>query len=175
MVNKKQGKLMMKEILERYSFVEKDQQLREWPPSEQDLKTKFVVPMLQALNWDVYDFNQVREQKNFFGLIPDFILRDDHDKIILVEVKPTSAYNELKNDLKKYRDNPIVRKKAAVVFLTTFKDCRICTLGKKKGMRTMEISCSHYISDFDKLWNYLSNSEEGFKTRTYEKALAPRR
>ena len=175
MVSKKQGRLMMRRILERYSSLEKDRQLRERPPSEQDLKTKFVVPMLQALNWDVYDFNQVREQKNFFGLLPDFILSDDHGKIILVEVKPTSAYNELENDRKKYSDNPIVRKKAAVVFLTTFKDSRICTLGKKKGMRTMEISCSHYISDFDKLWNYLSNSEEGFKTRTHEKALAPRR
>jgi len=175
MVSKKQGRLMMRRILERYSSLEKDRQLRERPPSEQDLKTKFVVPMLQALNWDVYDFNQVREQKNFFGLLPDFILSDDYGKTILVEVKPTSAYNELENDRKKYSDNPNVRRKAAVVFLTTFKDSRICTLGKKKGMRTMEISCSHYISDFDKLWNYLSNSEEGFKTRTHEKALAPRR
>lgn len=175
MISKKQGKSMMQEILKRYSFVEKDPGFREWPLSEQDLKTKFVVPMLQALNWDIYDLNQVREQKNFFGLLPDFQLTDVHDKIILVEVKPASSYDKLRNDLKKYSDNPEIRKKAAVVFLTTFKDSRICTLGKEKGMRTMEISCSHYIYDFNKLWNYLSNSEEGFKTRTYEKALAPRR
>ncbi|MGD8505495.1 MAG: hypothetical protein PVF15_02385 [Candidatus Bathyarchaeota archaeon] len=175
MVSKRQGKPMMQEILERYSLVEKNPRLCKRPPSEQDLKTKFVVPMLQALNWDVYDFNQVREQKNFFGLLPDYELRDDHDKIILVEVKPTSAYDKLRNDLKKYSDSPEVRKEAAIVLLTTFKDSRICTLGKKKGVRTLEISCAHYISDFDKLWNYLSNSEEGFKTRTYEKALAPRR
>jgi hypothetical protein len=174
MVSKEQGKSMMKKIVKRYSVVEENPQLRKRSPSEQDLKTKFVVPMLQALNWDVHDFNQVREQKNFFGLLPDFILTDDYGKIILVEVKPPSAHNELENDLRKYSDNPNVRKKAAVLLLTTFKNSSICTLGKKKGVRTVKISCSHYISKFDKLWNYLSNSEEGFKTRTYEKALAPR-
>jgi len=174
LVSKAQGKSMMEGIMERYSFAEEDPQLRQRPLSEQNLKTKFVIPMLQALNWDVYNFNQVREQKNFFGLLPDFILIDDHGKIILVEVKPPYAYNELENDLRKYSDNPNVRKEAAILLLTTFKDSRICTLGKKKGIRTKEISCSHYISRFDKLWKNLSNSEEGFKTRTYEKALAPR-
>lgn len=169
-VNRIEGFQKMKEIMDRYwKNVPYIDEL-----SEQDLKTKFVVPMLQALNWDIYNFQEVREQRNFFGLLPDFILTDDHGKIVLIEVKPPSKYSQLEKDLKKYRDNPSVRKEAAVLLLTTFKDSKICTLGKIEGVRTIKISCSWYVSNFDKLWVYLSNSEEGFKTRTFEKALAPR-
>jgi RecB family endonuclease NucS len=169
-VNRIQGLQKMRKIMDRYW--KNVHYISEF--SEQDLKTKFVVPMLQALNWDIYNFQQVREQKNFFGLLPDFILTDEHGKIVLVEVKPPLAYSELEKDIKKYRENSNVRKKAAVLLLTTFKDSKICTLGKVKGLRTIKISCSQYVSDFDRLWTYLSNSEEGFKTRNYEKALAPR-
>jgi len=137
----------MKETVDRYW--ENVSHIDEW--SEQNLKTKFVVPMLQALNWDIYNAKEVREQKNFFGLLPDFVLTDEHGKIILVEVKPPSAYRQLKKDLEKYRDNPSVRKEAAVLLLTTFKDSEICTLGRMKGMRTIKISCSQRVSECDKL------------------------
>ena len=66
-------------------------------------------------------------------------MTDEHGKIILVEVKPPSAYRQLKKDLEKYRDNPNVRKEVAVLLLTTFKDSEICTLGRMKGMRTIKI------------------------------------
>lgn len=169
-INRIEGLQKMKEIMDRY-----------WKNasliadlSEQDLKTKFVVPMLQALNWDIHDCRAVREQKNFYGILPDFKLTDDHGKIILVEVKRLSESSKLEEDLKKYRDYPRVREEAQVLLLTTFKDSKICTLGKRKGMRTIKMSCADYVSDFEKLWAYLSNSEEGFKNRTFEKALAPR-
>ena len=174
MVNKKQGLSIMKNVVKRYISAEQSPQLLKIPPSEQDLKTKFVVPMLQALNWDIYNFGQVRKQKNFHGFLPDFTLSDQHGKIILVEVKPPSTYRELENDLSKYRDNSDVRNEALVLLLTTFGNSEICVLGKEKGMRRLKLSYSHYIPEFDKLWTYLSNSEEGFKARTYEKALAPR-
>ncbi len=169
-VNRINGLQKMKEIMDRYQ--KKQPYINEL--SEQDLKTKFVVPMLQALNWNIYDFREVIEQKNFYGFLPDFILTDDHGKIILVEVKPPYAYIQLEKDLKKYRDDSNVRKEATVLLLTTFENSEIYALGKKKGARKIKISCEEYISKFDKLWDYLSNSEEGFKTRTYQKAWAPR-
>lgn len=170
-VDRVNGSKKIKEIMERYW--ENEPYIDDF--TEQYLKTKFVVPMLQALNWNIYDFQQVSEQGNFYGLLPDFKLTDDHGKIVLVEVKRTSEYRQMESDLKKYRDNHYVRKEAKVLLLTTFKESKICTLGKLKGMRKLEISCSQYVSEFEKLWAYLSNSEEGFKTRTFEKALAPRR
>ena len=134
-----------------------------------------IVPMIESLNWDIFDFEQVREQTNFYGLLPDYILTDSHGKIVLVEVKPTYAYRQLEKDLKKYVDNSNVREKAHVVFLTTFERSVIYALGKGKGIRnSIRLLCSDYIRQFDTLWTFLSNSEEGFKTRIYEKALAPR-
>lgn len=174
MVSKAQGKFMIERIAKRYRFIEENPEVLGEPLSEQDLKTKFIVPMLQALNWDIYDFDQVREQKNFYGFLPDYILTDKHGKIIFVEAKPPSAYRELENDLRKYSGNPNVRKKASVILLTTFKDSKICVLGKTEGLKIDEISYTHYITEFGKLWGYLSDSEEGFKTRTYQKAWTPR-
>jgi len=168
-VNQVEGTQKMKEIMDRWKNISQINKL-----SEQDLKTKFVIPMLQALNWDIQNVQEVMEQRNFFGFLPDFILTDKHGKIVLVEVKRPAEYSQLEKDLKKYRNNPNVRKEATVLFLTTFNDSKICTLGKIKGQRTIKISFSQYVSEFDKLWAYLSNSEEGFKTRTYEKAWAPR-
>ena len=169
-IDKVKGLRKMKEIMNRYRMDE----FFIYELSEQDLKTKFIVPMLQALNWDIYDSQEVREQKNFFGLLPDFMLTDKHGQIILVEVKPPYAHGQLKKDRMKYRNNTNVRKEARVILLTTFKDTEIYTLGRVKGQRIVKVSCLQYISEFDKLWAYLSNSEVGFKTRTYEKALAPR-
>lgn len=174
MVTKRQAKVMIKNVIGRYELATKDPSLKQCRLSEQDLKTKFVVPLLQALNWNIYDVCEVREQKNFFGLLPDYTLTDSHGKIILVEAKPDYASIQLDNDLHKYLDNPNVREEAKTLWLTSFKNSRICALGKEKGIRKIDILWEHYVPNFDQLWSYLSNSEEGLRKRIYEKALAPR-
>lgn len=169
-ISRAEGLQKMMKVMDRYW--ENPSRISDF--SEQDLKTKFIVPMLKALNWNIYDVAEVKEQKDFHGLLPDFILTDKHGKIILVEVKPPSEYGQLEMDMKKYRDKPVVRENAQMLLLTTFRNSRICALGKKKGVRKIEIPCADYVTDFNRLWDYLSNSEEGFRTRTVEKALAPR-
>jgi hypothetical protein len=55
MVTERQGKSIMKEIVARYRRdVQKNPHiLKDGLLSEQDITTKFVLPMLSALNWDV--------------------------------------------------------------------------------------------------------------------------
>jgi hypothetical protein len=106
LVSKVQGKSIMKEIVERYSFVEKNPDLiKKRLLSEQDITTKFVLPMLRALNWDplkiIRDGPEIHEkgfrerdieasaqEKARRGGLPDFSLRRPGSEVpFFVEVK----------------------------------------------------------------------------------------
>ena len=85
MVTKKQGKRMIEEIVQAFSFVEENPNLiKDRHLSEQDITTKFVLPMLASLNWDIFRIDEkgpevhekaYREKSDVGKGLPDIILR----------------------------------------------------------------------------------------------------
>ena len=186
MVSKEQGKSMMKEIVERYSFVEKNPDLiKKRILSEQDIATKFVLPMLQALNWDPFkvmrdgpeihekgfrerDIKASVQEKARRGGLPDFSLRRLGSKVpFFVEVKHPIQHLNREKDLKKYRDGHLV-------LLTSFNESELVRVGKYGNKEPCEgfVACSPklYVKEFDNLWKHVSNSYEAESTRSALKA-----
>ena len=186
MVSREQGKRMIKAIVERYGFVEKNPQLiKNRLLSEQDIATKFVLPMLQALNWDpfkikpdgpeihekgfrVRDIEGSAQEKAKKGGLPDFSLRrTGSDVPFFVEVKHPIKHLNPKKDLKKYRDGHLV-------LLTSFKESKLVRVGKygKKEPCKNFVACSPKlcVEEFDNLWKHVSNSYEAEGTRSALKA-----
>ena len=59
MVSKTQGRAMIKSVVKYYGIVERNPHLlKDRLLSEQDITTKFVLPMLEALNWNRYKITE---------------------------------------------------------------------------------------------------------------------
>ena len=186
MVSKAQGKSMMKKIVERYGFVEKNDYLtKERLLSEQDIATKFVLPMLRALNWDPLqiteegpevhekgfrerDINTSPQEKVKRGGLPDFSLqRMGSDAPFFVEVKHPNLSLIPERDLKKYRDGHLI-------LLTSFKKSMLIRVGKNRKKEVCKKFVADtpnlYVSKFANLWKYISNSNEAEGARSALKA-----
>jgi hypothetical protein len=87
---KQRGFRIMEETLKRYEMAEINGLMKDRTLSEQDITTKFVLPMLQALNWNPFDVDGTPEihekgfrerdiitsvQKRVKEGLPDFSLR----------------------------------------------------------------------------------------------------
>jgi hypothetical protein len=182
---------MISRVVDRFRFVEEHPYLiKQRLLTEQDISTKFVLPMLHALNWDPLKITEdgpeihekgFRERKSRATAqekskkgVPDFMLRRPFSEILFfVEVKhPNKAGFMNPNDhLKRYRDGNIV-------LLTSFEKSKLFVIGKngkKKECRTFTArSPEFYIRNFDNLWKHVSNSPEGDRTRAAIKANRPR-
>jgi len=177
---------MIKEIVERYRFVEENPKLiTKRLLSEQDITTKFALPMLVALNWNAMritengaeihekgfrerDLEGSAQEKAKIGGLPDFSLRRKNSKIpFFVEVKHPSLKLNPEKHLNKYRDGHIV-------FLTSFKESQLVVIGKgrKKQVYTNFEACNPtlYIEEFDNLWHHISNTKEAEGSRSAIKA-----
>jgi len=168
----------MEKILERYAFLEENPQLlRVGRLSEQDISTKFILPMLEALNWDplkiTIDGPEVhekgfRERGDVSQGLPDFSLRGKYSKKVpfFVEVKHPARPLSLK-DLQTYEDGHLV-------FLTSFKESCLVVVGshnkKYKYKKFTAISPKLYIKEFDNLWKHISNTKKADGTRRAIKA-----
>lgn len=164
---------MMKKVVERYSFVERNPTLiKERLLSEQDITTKFVLPMLEALNWNVYRVTSegpeihekaYREKSDVGKGLPDIKLRSENG-MVFVEVKRPPLSEKGMSNLERYQD-------ADLIVLTSFEDLKIYTRHEKEKPRLRKkISFTEYVTDFDKLWNILSNTRKGKDTRGSFKA-----
>jgi hypothetical protein len=78
----------IKEIIDRFNY----DISQKYVPTEQDIQTKYILPMLDnALNWDTHNQNEVVQEKFIDGIItggiqPDISLYDMTNKLICVEV-----------------------------------------------------------------------------------------
>jgi len=183
MVTKEQGKRMIEEIVGRYRLVEDNWDLvKKRVLSEQDISTKFVLPMLCALNWDPLKIMpegpedqkgpEIHEkgfrERGVEGGLPDFSLRSPSSKTpFFVEVKHPSLHLNLERALKKYKDGH-------VVFLPSFRESMLVRIGKNKKKEICKkfVACSPelYVKRFDNLWNYISNSYDAEDARRALKA-----
>jgi hypothetical protein len=173
MVTKDQGKRMIADVVKRYRFVAKNPNLiSERYLSEQDITTKFVLPMLAALNWNVYEISEkgpkvhekaFREKSNVSKGLPDIILTSMNGRVFVEVKKPPLGEKEIAN-LERYGD-------ADVIVLTSFKDLKVYTRYKKNRPKPrFESDFERYVVEFDQLWHVLSNTDEGKRARAAYKA-----
>lgn len=173
MVSEPQGKKMMEKIVQRYSLVNRNSFLvKDKHISEQDITTKFVLPMLAALNWDTYKIRKngpevhekaYREKSNVGKGLPDIILNSENGKIF-VEVKKPPLKSQGTSNLERYGDSNLV-------VLTSFEKLILyCRYKKNKPFPRRELRFDQYVPKFRKLWHILSNTEEGKHARAGFKA-----
>ena len=143
---------------------------------EHDITTKFVLPLFEALNWNIYRFSkrglEVSEQ-GFSGDLgtkeikegqPDIRLASKSGKIVFVEVKRELSGTPTRY-LKGYDRYMTGKGRSKFIVLTDFKRMFIFTKGKKGLVQREVFSLDDYLTCFDKLWRYLSNSPKAIKKR----------
>ncbi len=140
--------------------------------SEQDITTKFVLPLLKALNWNSFKITETgpeihekafREKSDVGKGLPDIILRSENGTVF-VEVKRPGEINKGVANLERYGD-------ADIIVLTSFEDLRVYTRYKKDKPRLREnFNFKDYTAEFNKLWTILSNTAKGKDTRAAYKA-----
>lgn len=173
MVTKEQGKRMMQDVVERYRFIAKNPDLiKEGHLSEQDFTTKFVLPMLEALNWNIYAISRkgpevhekaFREKSDVKKGLPDIVLKS-RNGTVFVEVKRPPLGERGFPNLERYED-------ADLIALTSFEDLRVYTRYKKNRPKSRyESDFEKYVAEFDQLWHILSNTDEGKRARAAYKA-----
>ena len=173
MVTKDQGKRMIAGVAKRYRFVTKNPNLiSKRHLSEQDITTKFVLPMLEALNWNVYEIGEkgpevhekaFREKSDVSKGLPDIILTSMKRRVFIEVKRPPLGEKEIAN-LERYGD-------ADVIALTSFEDLKVYTrLKKNRPNLRFESNFERYVAEFDKLWHILSNTDEGKRARAAYKA-----
>jgi hypothetical protein len=169
-LEKTEGRKRLSDVIERYSeALEKDTLSK---LSEQDITTKFVLPMLEAFGWDVLKVGkegpEVHEKafkdKSDVGKgLPDIRLSSSNG-VVFVEVKKPPLKTENISNLFRYEDSDLV-------VLTSFEDLKFYTR-YKKGEPKARSHFNHksYLEHFDELWNLLSNTRKGKATRAAVKA-----
>ena len=140
--------------------------------SEQDVTTKFVLPMLEAFGWNIHKVGaegpEVHEKafkdKSDVGKgLPDIKLCSANG-VVFVEVKKPPIRTENVSNLFRYEDSDLV-------VLTSFEDLKVYTRYKKgKPKVRSHFNFKSYLEHFDELWNLLSNTKKGKATRAAVKA-----
>lgn len=173
MITKSEAKEKVKAIAESYE--ESLHHFKENPPTEQDLQRNYILPMLEALNWNIYDLKAVRQEKFIGDIQPDISLFDEAGNVICIEVKPDYQPLNPENNLKKYTPEKVQQLQTRVVLLTSFKNSQLHIFSEKHKKPTIKkMAHSHYYPRFDTLWKWLSNTKEGIRTRGALKAHVTR-
>ena len=137
--------------------------------SEADVSSKFILPLLEILGWNINDVDEVKEQRRTLSGPADYTLAIDRKPRLVVELK------KFTEDLDGYRKARGRREtfpeqatryawhlKVEWVVLTNFKEVRLYNSYYKKpadGLR-LQIRYSHFYRDLDRLWILSRHSVE---------------
>jgi len=155
--------------------------------SMEDIERRYVLPMLEVLNWDMNKVNQnlfVRTSKRKGvegGIQPDIRYYDKANKLICIEVQRPSTENLDKERKEKYDKDTVRIFGTRIVFYTSFENSQLYVFSKdgkhflhEGDPRPHRMTYEEYYSKFNTLWNWLSDSEDGIRTRAALKANAER-
>lgn len=169
-LRKSEAKKKLTGVVERFSSIAR-KTIKE-KLSEQDITTKFVLPMFEALNWNIYRINEqcsevhekaYREKSAVGKGLPDITLRSKNGTVFVEVKKPPLGKKGMAN-LERYAD-------ADLIVLTSFEDLKVYTCYRKqKPKLRYESNYKTYIEEFGELWKILSNTKKGKSTRAAYKA-----
>jgi len=171
-VTRNQGRILMREAVERFQSFECIRARRNKLLSEQDITTKFVLPMFESLNWSRFKITNkgpeihekaFREKGKVQKGLPDIALKS-RNGTVYVEVKRPPLGRKGTKNLDRYED-------ADLVALTSFEDLKVYVRHKKDPpTERAHFKFTEYVDKFDDLWKILSNTKIGKEARAGYKA-----
>jgi type I restriction-modification system DNA methylase subunit len=157
--DKENSKIKLIDLVNRFEQVRASQKELEF--SEADVSSKFILPLLDILGWDINDIEVVKEQRRTLSGPADYTLSVNRKPRLIVELK------KFTENLDGYRDVHGRREtfpeqatryawhlKVEWVVLTNFKEVRLYNSYYKKpsdGLR-LKINYASFVSDFETLW-----------------------
>jgi len=158
-VDKETAKRKLKELVGRFSQIQSSG--IEGTFSEADVSSKFILPLLDILGWNISNINEVKEQRRTLSGPADYTLAINKKLRLVVELK---KFTELLDGHRIVRGRKETFPEQATryawhlkvewVVLTNFKEIRLYNSYYKNptdGLR-LQIRYTHFYSDFDKLW-----------------------
>lgn len=146
--------------------------------SETDVSSKFILPFLSALGWDITDIDQVKEQKRTLSGPVDYSLALKRKPRLLLELKrfdeQLDGYREIHGRRETFPEQACRyawHLKVEWVVLTNFKEVRLYNSLYRKpidGLR-LKISFSQFVAEIDKLWTISRQSVEAGELDKIEK------
>lgn len=158
-MDKETAKRKLKELVGRFSQIQSSG--IEGTFSEADVSSKFILPLLDILGWNISNINEVKEQRRTLSGPADYTLAINKKLRLVVELK---KFTELLDGHRIVRGRKETFPEQATryawhlkvewVVLTNFKEIRLYNSYYKNptdGLR-LQIRYTHFYSDFDKLW-----------------------
>jgi len=158
-VDKEGAKSRLTELVSRFEQVIRDG--KEGTFSEADVSSKFILPLLDILGWNINDIDEVKEQRRTLSGPVDYALAVNRKARLVVELKKFTeeldGYREVRGHKETFAEQATRyawHLKVEWVVLTNFKEIRLYNSYYKnpaKGLR-LQIRYTQFHSDFDKLW-----------------------
>jgi len=167
----------VQQLIERYDSVVRDGKKGEY--SEADVGSKFILPLLSTLGWDINKIEDIKEQKRTLTGIADYSLLNvaGTSKIFLELKKFEEDLDGTRRVGGKIRSFPQMaidyawQSRADWAVLTNFEETRLYYSRVKKPEEGMifKLKYSEYLSNFEKLWLLSKESAISGLLDTYEK------
>jgi type I restriction-modification system DNA methylase subunit len=166
-VDKENAKKKLTELVSRFEQVCSSG--KEGTFSEADVSSKFILPLLDILGWNISDIDEVKEQRRTLSGPADYALAINRKSRLIVELKKFTedldGYRKVRGRRETFPEQATRyawHLKVEWVVLTNFKEVRLYNSYYKKtadGLR-LQIRYTHFYRDFDKLWTLSRQSVE---------------
>lgn len=158
-VDKENSKERIKELVSQFEQVLLSG--KEATFSEADVSSKFLLPLLDIMGWNIKDIDEVKEQRRTLSGPVDYTLATNRKPRIALELKKFTETLDGHRNVRGRRETFPEQAtryawhlKIEWVVLTNFKEVRLYNSYYKNpanGLR-LKIRYTHFHSDFDKLW-----------------------
>lgn len=166
----------IRELIENYDTLVRNGKIPKF--SEADVGSKFILPFLEALGWDVRNIDEVREQKRTLTGPVDYSLNVNRLPKLVVEIKRfdenLDASRTIRGREESYPEQAIRyawHLKVDWVVLSNFAETRLYYSHVRKPVDGLIFKLKHneYIKCFEKLWIISKESVVSGILDTYEK------
>jgi len=163
-------------LVERYNQLVKDGKTQKF--SEPDVGSKFILPFMEALGWDIKNIDEVREQRRTLTGPADYSLNINGQPKLVVEIK---RFDENLDTVRTVRGREESYAEQAIryawhlkvdwVVLSNFVETRLyySHVIKPHDGRIFEFKHNEYLANFEKLWIFSRESVVAGILDTYEK------
>jgi len=166
----------VRELIETYDTLVRDSKITKF--SEADVGSKFILPFLEALGWDIKNIDEVREQRRTLTGPVDYSLNVNKLPKLVVEIKKfdesLDATRITRGREESYPEQAIRyawHLKVDWVVLSNFAETRLYYSHVRKPLDGLIFKLKHneYIESFEKLWIISKESVISGILDTYEK------
>ena len=177
LVKKEISKEEVRKLVENYEAIIRSGKKAKY--SEADVGSKFILPLLKALGWDITKLEDVKEQRRTLTGVADYsLLNIGSISKIFLELKKfeekLDGYRHVGGKIKSYPQIAIDyawQSRSDWAVLTNFEETRLYYSRVKKPQDGLifKLKFSEYLTDFDKLWLLSKESATSGLLDTYEK------